>query len=201
VAPRRSFSEPSWDRVAVIRDKTQWSMFMTSRSGTRQRAWRSAAVALLAGCLAVGSGSSPATAALPASGDYRLVGLGGKCMEVADGNPYAGTPVVLNTCNYSYAQLWHFDNDRYQIEAFGKCLDVPGARFVNGNQLRIWSCNNTPAQQFRLHPAAGGGYTIRPFRPFNFCVEAAGGSTDDFTPVQLYLCNNTASQVWHRRWL
>ncbi len=173
---------------------------MTLRSGLRRRAWRHAAAAFLAGCVLIGAGASPASAAGPGDGSYKLVGLGDKCMDVAGGDPNPGTPIILHTCNFTAAQQWRYDSDDYQLEAFGKCLDVPGGRFVNRNQLRLWTCNHTPGQQFRLYPTEGG-YTIRPFRPYSFCVEVAGGSTADWTPIQLYDCNGTASQVWRFRWL
>ena len=30
----------------------------------------------------------------------------------------------------------------------GKCIDVPGSRFEDGNRLQMWDCNGTGAQTF-----------------------------------------------------
>ncbi|EDY67128.2 glycosyl hydrolase, partial [Streptomyces pristinaespiralis ATCC 25486] len=52
-----------------------------------------------------------------------LVGLGGKCLDVAGGSSADGTAVQLWDCNGSAAQRWTLRSDG-SVQALGKCLDV-----------------------------------------------------------------------------
>jgi hypothetical protein len=68
-----------------------------------------------------------------------------------------------------------------------KCIDVPGANFVDQAPLQMYTCNQTNAQQWTF---TGG--TLRSQN--NKCMDVAGGSTANGAVVQLYTCNNTGAQ-------
>lgn len=74
--------------------------------------------------------------------------------------------------------------------ASGRCVDVPGARSEDGNDLNLYGCNNTVAQKWTFS-AAGGEV-----RALGKCMDVEAARHDDGTPVQLYKCNNTAAQKW-----
>ncbi|MEV4703569.1 beta-1,3-glucanase family protein [Actinoplanes sp. NPDC049316] len=68
----------------------------------------------------------------------------------------------------------------------GKCIDVPGANFVDRAALQMYTCNNTNAQKWTFANGAvqAGGK----------CMDVADGSTANGAVVQLYTCNNTGAQ-------
>lgn len=68
----------------------------------------------------------------------------------------------------------------------GKCIDVPGANFVDGAKLQMWDCNGTGAQQWTF---TGG--TVR---AGGKCMDVAWASTANGTAVQLANCNGNAAQ-------
>jgi streptogrisin C len=68
----------------------------------------------------------------------------------------------------------------------GKCIDVPGASFVDGARLQMWDCNGTVAQRWTFTGGmvqAGGK-----------CMDVAGASTADGTAIQLVGCNGNQAQ-------
>ncbi len=68
----------------------------------------------------------------------------------------------------------------------GKCIDVPGASFVDGARLQMWDCNGTVAQKWTF---AGGM-----LQAGGKCMDVANASTADGTPVQLVGCNGNQAQ-------
>jgi hypothetical protein len=159
---------------------------------------------LLSGCVADDAATASPGAAATSEvsseslvlADQMLVGLGGKCMDVAWGSSASGTSVNLFDCNGTAAQVWHLDIGNHALMALGKCLDIPGGNITDRNPMQIWDCNRTIAQQFDYF-AVGSAYTIRPLANTGFCIEVAGGFTDNWTPIQVFDCNGTASQEWH----
>ena len=68
----------------------------------------------------------------------------------------------------------------------GRCIDVPGSRFVDGARLQMWDCNSSPAQSFV--PDAGR------LRSGGLCMDAAGAATGNGTPIQLATCSTNRAQ-------
>ncbi len=94
-------------------------------------------------------GSSPADAPPsydappPAGPTGAIVGLSGKCVDVADSDTKDGTPIRLWTCDQTGAQRWT-DHGEGTLRALGKCMDVGSG----GAAARLWECNGTKAQQW-----------------------------------------------------
>ncbi len=68
----------------------------------------------------------------------------------------------------------------------GRCIDVPGASFVDGARLQMWDCNGTVAQRWTFTGGmvqAGGK-----------CMDVAGASTANGTAIQLVGCNGNQAQ-------
>ncbi|MFC1429959.1 ricin-type beta-trefoil lectin domain protein [Streptacidiphilus sp. N1-3] len=98
---------------------------------------------------------------LNADGTVTAAGL---CLGVTGGETVTadGTLVQLAKCASSLDQQWvvGFDTGgaaRLVNPNSGRCLDDPTSSITNGTQLRIWTCNNTAAQQWSA-PHAGHAF-------------------------------------------
>lgn len=119
-----------------------------------------------------------------------IIGIGGKCVDVAGGSSANGTAVQLFDCNGTAAQRWSV-TDEGTVEALGKCLDVTGGGTANGTPVQLYECNGTGAQQWR----AGAGGTLRNPQSGR-CLDAAGGSSANGTRLVIFDCHGGASQRW-----
>lgn len=71
----------------------------------------------------------------------------------------------------------------------GLCLDVPTSRFLDGQRVQMWTCNQSGAQRWSLN---GGRLESQG----GMCLDVAGGGTADGTPVQIAGCSGNAAQKW-----
>ncbi|MFJ9640344.1 ricin-type beta-trefoil lectin domain protein [Streptomyces sp. NPDC101178] len=69
----------------------------------------------------------------------------------------------------------------------GRCVDVPGHNFNDGQRLFMWDCNGADAQKWRI----GSDGTIR---ARDKCLDVAGAVFRNGTPIQLAWCNGSAAQ-------
>ncbi|MEU5330083.1 RICIN domain-containing protein [Streptomyces parvus] len=69
----------------------------------------------------------------------------------------------------------------------GRCLDVPGHNFNDGQPLFMWDCNGADAQKWRF----GSDGTIR---ARDKCLDVANANFRNGTPIQLAWCNGSAAQ-------
>ncbi|MFD8618140.1 MULTISPECIES: RICIN domain-containing protein [unclassified Streptomyces] len=69
----------------------------------------------------------------------------------------------------------------------GRCLDVPGHNFNDGQPLFMWDCNGADAQKWRF----GSDGTIR---ARDKCLDVANAVFRNGTPIQLAWCNGSAAQ-------
>ncbi|MFJ4000297.1 ricin-type beta-trefoil lectin domain protein [Streptomyces parvus] len=69
----------------------------------------------------------------------------------------------------------------------GRCLDVPGHNFNDGQPLFMWDCNGADAQKWRF----GSDGTIR---ARDKCLDVANANFSNGTPIQLAWCNGSAAQ-------
>ncbi|MBQ0826453.1 ricin-type beta-trefoil lectin domain protein [Streptomyces tagetis] len=123
-----------------------------------------------------------------------LVGLGGKCLDVAGGSSADGTPVQLWECNGSQAQRWTLQADG-SVQALGKCLDVTAGSTADGAQVQLYTCNGTGAQRWRYETAAGDLVNTAADK----CLDATGNSSADGTRAQIWTCTGNANQKWQVR--
>ncbi|NEB07033.1 RICIN domain-containing protein, partial [Streptomyces sp. SID13726] len=88
----------------------------------------------------LGSGGTPNPGPAPATG--AIVGLAGRCVDVAASGTANGTPVQLYTCAPGVAQTWEVRADgTIRNPNAGRCLDVAGQGTANGTVVQIWDCN------------------------------------------------------------
>ncbi|WP_433394880.1 ThuA domain-containing protein [Streptomyces sp. CA-146814] len=119
-----------------------------------------------------------------------VTGIGGKCVDVADGSGADGTQVRLWTCNGSAAQRWTAGADD-TLRALGKCLDVSGAGTADGTRIQLYGCNGTGAQRWVPQP---DGTLKNPSS--GKCLDASGVSSADGTRLHLWSCHGGANQRW-----
>ncbi|SDK72764.1 ricin-type beta-trefoil lectin domain protein [Nonomuraea jiangxiensis] len=126
----------------------------------------------------------------PGGGEGAIVGLAGKCVDVAGGSSADGAAVQLYTCNGSAAQRWTRPGDG-TLRALGKCLDVVDRGTADGSRLQLWTCTGGANQQWThtaardlVNPAAGK------------CADVTGNSSADGTRLQIWTCTGAANQKW-----
>ncbi|VVJ15258.1 glycosyl hydrolase [Amycolatopsis camponoti] len=120
-----------------------------------------------------------------------ITGLGGKCLDVANGSSANGTAVQLYDCNGSGAQAWTVGTDG-TIRALGKCLDVTGQSTADGAQLQLWDCGGTANQRWAATAARDivGAASSK-------CLDATGNSSANGTRLQIWTCTGAANQKWN----
>ena len=126
----------------------------------------------------------------PPTGGGRIVGLGGKCLDVAGANSANGTPIQIADCNGNAAQAWSRPGDG-TIRALGKCLDAAAAGTANGTLVQLYDCNGTGAQQW----AVSGAQDIVNI-PANKCLDVIGANSASGTRTNLWECSGAANQKW-----
>jgi len=119
-----------------------------------------------------------------------IVGLAGKCLDVAGGNAADGTPVQLWECNGTAAQRWTLAADG-TVRALGKCLDVRDHSTANGARVQIWTC--TGAANQRWTATAGRDLTSV---SANKCLDVLDHNPANGTPTQIWTCTGAANQKW-----
>ncbi|QKW18319.1 alpha-N-acetylglucosaminidase C-terminal domain-containing protein [Kitasatospora sp. NA04385] len=132
-----------------------------------------------------------AAALPPAPNPGPVTGIGGKCVDVTNGNSADGTPLQLWTCNGTAAQKWTVVGDG-TVRADGKCMDVRGGATAAGTVVQLWSCNGTPAQSWFPRPDG----TLRNTKS-NLCLDAAGGGSAAGTGLIVWNCTANPNQRWN----
>ncbi|MEU0935479.1 ricin-type beta-trefoil lectin domain protein [Embleya sp. NPDC005971] len=131
-----------------------------------------------------------AAAGAPVPPQGRVVGIGGRCLEVEGGTAANGTPIRIRACDLGPGQSWILERDG-TLRALGKCLDNAGNRRTDGNRIQLFDCNDSAAQKWMVdaqgrivHVASGG------------VLDVAGGKSANGTAVQLYSANGDSGQLW-----
>jgi beta-glucanase (GH16 family) len=117
-------------------------------------------------------------------------GIGGMCVDVANGSSADGAAVQLHNCTGGTAQQWTVGSDG-TVRALGKCLDVKGASATDGTVVQLYTCNGTGAQQW-THTSANDMVNLGSGK----CLDATGNSSADGTRLQIWSCSGGANQKW-----
>ncbi|MFF9915416.1 ricin-type beta-trefoil lectin domain protein [Streptomyces sp. NPDC013457] len=120
-----------------------------------------------------------------------LVGLGGKCLDVAGGADADGTPVQLWDCNGTAAQHWTVHPDG-TVRALGKCLDVTAGATSDGAKVQLYTCNGTGAQNWRHQAASSDLVNVASGK----CLDASDHSSANGTRAQIWACTGADNQKW-----
>ncbi|MEH1102622.1 lectin [Micromonospora sp. CPCC 205561] len=119
-----------------------------------------------------------------------IVGLAGKCLDVAGAGSADGTAVQLYDCNGSAAQQWTLGGDG-TVRALGKCLDVRDNSTADGARVQLWSCTGAANQRWTATAArdlvsASAGK----------CLDVLDNNPANATPTQVWTCGGSANQKW-----
>ncbi len=114
-----------------------------------------------------------------------IVGIGGKCVEVATDQ----VRVYIDDCRSTDRQRWTRTGDT--VRALGKCLDVRNGSRDNGVEVWLYQCNGTGAQVWEIradrtwrNPQSGR------------CLTTNGGSSADGTRLMIWTCTGGSYQRW-----
>jgi hypothetical protein len=119
----------------------------------------------------------------------RLVGVLGKCADVANNVDANGTPIQLYTCNGTGAQQVQLQNDG-SIRMRSRCLDV-GSTAGNA-QVQLWDCAPADSSQRWFQRPDGQIENAVSGR----CLSTIGGGGDDGTRLVIWDCQYAANQRW-----
>ena len=124
-------------------------------------------------------------------------------LDVDHGTNKNGTLVTLYGKHSGENQKWKFEYDKgsgnYRIHSGvdfdNMCLDVNGAKFVNGTQVQIWGCNTSAAREFKLVTNSDGSYGFSVAADTMY-LDVRGGKFSSGTQIQVYQKNGTNAQKW-----
>lgn len=124
-------------------------------------------------------------------------------LDVDHGTNENGTLVTLYGKHSGENQKWKFEYDKgsgnYRIHSGvdfdNMCLDVNGAKFINGTKVQIWQCNTSPAQEFKLVTNSDGSYGFSVAADMMY-LDVKGGKFSSGTQIQVYQRNGTNAQKW-----
>ena len=118
-----------------------------------------------------------------------IIGLAGKCADVAGANSASGTPIHLWECNGTGAQVWTVGTDG-TVRALGKCMDA----FAGRDRRR----HEDPALGLQRHGCAawiaGNDTLVNPVS--GKCLDVPGANPASGTQLQLWTCHDTVAQEW-----
>ncbi|MFE9881942.1 RICIN domain-containing protein [Streptomyces sp. NPDC005784] len=81
-----------------------------------------------------------------------------KCLDVAGNDTANGTKIQISSCKDSTSQTWASElrgATSLKSVGTGKCLDLH--TFDNGNDAKLYTCNDSAAQQFDIKPSGHNG--------------------------------------------
>ncbi|MBG6140303.1 ricin-type beta-trefoil lectin domain protein [Longispora fulva] len=124
----------------------------------------------------------------------RLIGYGGKCLDIPGGSPSDGELLQLWGCHDGANQKWSFEADG-TVRSMGVCMDAAGAGTANGTPIQITGCNGNAAQGFTLN---GAGQLVNPVS--GRCVDVKDWNSAAGALLQLWDCNPNGqdNQRWRR---
>ncbi|MBB5872547.1 glucose/arabinose dehydrogenase [Allocatelliglobosispora scoriae] len=118
-----------------------------------------------------------------------IVGLAGKCLDIAGAGTADGTKIQLYTCNNTIAQSWTRNGQTWR--ALGKCLDVSAGATTDNAKVQLWTCNGSGAQNWT---AGANNSLINP--QSGKCLDVSGSATADGTQIVIYTCSGGNNQKW-----
>lgn len=121
----------------------------------------------------------------------RLVGYGGKCVDIDHSSTTVATHVQVWDCNGTAAQWWTFANDG-TVRGLGMCLNVVWGNSANGTHVEIYDCvAGSQSEQWRQQPDGSLRNVLT-----GKCLDDLGFNTANGTWLGIWDCNGNANQKW-----
>jgi hypothetical protein len=131
-----------------------------------------------------------AAALTPVADSRPLVNLAsGRCVDIPDGNPATTAEIQLWDCQNGVGQAFTLTGDGLW-HVVGKCLEMGSSS--KGANLYLAVCSGTALQKFALK-ANGALASVEN----GYCVEPAGGVSENGTWLRTYTCSGSDYQFWH----
>jgi len=115
-----------------------------------------------------------------------------------------GTAIVQQPCKASGAQQWIYVSlgsagFQFQNSLTGLCLDARGGA-ANHTPVQQWTCNGISNEKWQTSVPANGT-TGAPVQSevagsSGYCLDIPGGQQTVGLAMQIYICNQTVSQMW-----
>jgi len=134
--------------------------------------------------------AAPAPPPPPPAPGSLIVGIAGRCVEVAGGSSSDGTRVQLGFCSGAAHQRWLAPGDG-TLRSLGKCLDTEDSRTSNRTLTVLYHCDGTSSQQWSLRRDA----TLFNSRS-DRCLDAYEDGTSPGTPLIIFSCHGEENQRW-----
>lgn len=139
-----------------------------------------------------------------------------KCVDA--GGMTDGENLILWDCNSLAQQEWAYNPDvaRLSLSSFDSmCMGIDGST-ADSTPVKCMSCRTIWSQMWTLAaapvttlppppapppsptptPPSSQGYALAVTANADYCLDAAGGSSEDGTPIQLWKCLGTPNQQW-----
>ncbi|MEU7927972.1 RICIN domain-containing protein [Micromonospora sp. NPDC049107] len=113
-----------------------------------------------------------------------------RCIDIQDGNPYAGARPQIWDCRRTAKQLWTFPSDG-TVRSMGMCLDVAGHSTQDGAAVILAECSGASSQKFTLNKA----YDLVNTKA-DRCVDVVESNPDNGAQLQIWQCTGNANQKW-----
>lgn len=113
-----------------------------------------------------------------------------RCIDIPDGNAYAGARLQIWDCRRTAKQLWTFPSDG-TVRSMGMCLDVAGHSTQDGADVILAECSGASSQRFTLNKA----YDLVNTKA-DRCVDVVDSNPDNGTRLQIWQCTGNANQKW-----
>ncbi|MEV1108606.1 serine/threonine protein kinase [Micromonospora sp. NPDC049751] len=113
-----------------------------------------------------------------------------RCIDIQDGNPYAGARPQIWDCRRTAKQLWTFPSDG-TVRSMGMCLDVAGHSTQDGAAVILAECSGASSQKFTLNKA----YDLVNTKA-DRCVDVVESNPDNGAQLQIWQCTGKANQKW-----
>ncbi|MFI7661655.1 ricin-type beta-trefoil lectin domain protein [Micromonospora parva] len=113
-----------------------------------------------------------------------------RCIDIPEGNAYAGARPQIWDCRRTAKQLWTFPSDG-TVRSMGLCLDVAGHSTQDGAHVILAECSGASSQRFILNKA----YDLVNTKA-DRCVDVVDSNPDNGARLQIWQCTGNANQKW-----
>jgi hypothetical protein len=130
--------------------------------------------------------------------------LGGMCLQPINKSMKPGAAIVQETCTGLPEQIWIWmtlpnGGSHLMNGLSGLCLDARGPA-DNKTPVQQWTCEQISNENWEAVAAVGTPdqeiLKSRVSGTSNYCLDIPGGNSTAGLAVQIYSCNNSASQIW-----
>jgi hypothetical protein len=127
--------------------------------------------------------------------------IGGRCLDVPNGNYSAGVRVITYRCQHSPNQAFERDPNTKTIKSGNLCLDAfrpGGGASVAGDAVGLWTCHGGPNQMWETRQTQFGQTMITNLGDGRgaLCLDVANGLNQDGALLVVWNCQQSENQFF-----